>query len=563
MNSGNWALAALNTTAFLLCVSFLVYLVFILRPFLRRRDGAPSDRADYQFHFVVPCLDEESVVADTVRHLADAFPYATVWVVDDGSVDATPEILEELQEELASLRVVTRRPPEAGQGKGAALNAAWSAIDAALGDDVDRHRVVVGVIDADSRLERTAPDVLCAYLADPRVGAVQVQVRVTSDIDAMAGSNLAVLADLADRPARQDPLLVQLQDLEFTGPIAAMQCLRRRTGSVGMGGNGQFTRLEVLDRIATEHGTPWHGSLLEDFELGLHVLLTGARTEYCDETFVAQTGLVRLAPLLRQRSRWAQGGMQCLRYLGAIMCSPQVSLSGAVEIAYYLWVPWSQLLGSIVFPLVALVQLHYALHTGDGVQDWWSSGAWGLLPLGVLFGMGPQAIWGPVYRGRVGATLSWRRAVCLGLLNVVYAYLLQLAVWWALVRIVRRRTDWKKTAHHGAVPSPAAPARPAPAAAHFAPPPVHLMEEPGRGPVAAEQPAPAVEDGPGPFGAPVAAPAHHAIDGDRPTGSTRRILATGQLDTATLAVLRPGVPPGGRAPRPPVPVPSPRRSVDA
>jgi 1,2-diacylglycerol 3-beta-glucosyltransferase len=461
VNADNIFLAALNTTAFMLCVSFLLYIVFILRPFLGRADSVPGSRRAYDMHFVVPCLDEELVVGGTVRHLVGTFPEATVWVVDDASTDLTPGILADLQDQFPDLRVITRRLPDAQRGKGAALNAAWRAIDASLDPDVDRHRVLVGVLDADARLERLAPDVISGYLVDPRVTAVQVQVRVTDDVDGLAAADLASLVDLDAPVRRKDSWLVQLQDLEFTGPIAAMQSLRRRTGSVGMGGNGQFTRMSALDRIAEEFGTPWHGALLEDFELGLHVLLTGGRTEYCDETFVAQTGLPRIGPLLRQRSRWAQGGMQCLRYLWRIICSPQVSLPGALEIAYYLWVPWSQLLGSIVFPAAMAVQVYFMTHTGDGVGSWWAGGAWGLVPLAALFGVLPHVVWGPVYRSRSGGSVSRRRAFALGLLNVAYAYLLQAAVWWALTRILRGRRDWKKTARQGTA-GPRRPGLPAP-----------------------------------------------------------------------------------------------------
>ncbi len=212
--------------------------------------------------------------------------------------------------------------------------------------------------------------------------------------------------------------------------------------------NGQFTRMSALDRIADEFGTPWHGALLEDFELGLHVLLTGARTEYCDETFVAQTGLPRVRPLLRQRSRWAQGSMQCLQYLWRIVCSPQVSLPGALEIAYYLWVPWSQLLGSIVFPAAMAVQVWYMTHTGDGVGSWWAGGAWGLVPLAALFGVLPHVVVGPVYRAApvarsAGAGRS--RSPAQRGLRLPAA----VAVWWRSPASCGAGRDWKKTTHAG------------------------------------------------------------------------------------------------------------------
>src|SRR6185312_15649803 len=69
--------------------------------------------------------------------------------------------------------------------------------------------------------------------------------------------------------------LAQLQDLEFRTAIAAIQTSRGFTGTISMGGNGQFTRLTALDSIAGDAEEPWRGSLLEDFELGVHLLTAG------------------------------------------------------------------------------------------------------------------------------------------------------------------------------------------------------------------------------------------------------------------------------------------------
>ena len=206
--------------------------------------------------------------------------------------------------------------------------------------------MIVGVIDADGRLDATSPALISGtgYFGDDHVGAVQIKVRLfRGDEHGLAGTLKAT-----ERGRR----LVRLQDVEFTAVFAAIQTLRRHVGSVGMGGNGQFARLSVLDEIAAEHGTPWHGALLEDFELGLHVLLAGYKTEYCHDACVAQEGLPTLRALVRQRSRWAQGAMQCVRYLWPILRSKRIATGGALEITYFLFLPWLQLLGSL-FHLVA------------------------------------------------------------------------------------------------------------------------------------------------------------------------------------------------------------------
>jgi 1,2-diacylglycerol 3-beta-glucosyltransferase len=445
-------LAAFNTTAFLLCVGYLVYVLSIMRPFLRAGEVIAGDRNEFEWHYIVPCLNEQEVIEDTIRTAVASFPEASFWVVDDGSDDDTPRILGGLQAEFPNVHLVSRTLPEARLGKGPALNAAWQRIDLAVQSGADRERIVVGVLDADARLQRSCPDIICGEsgFGDPTVAAVQIRVRVTCDVDAVAGDNVASLSSRFARGssggAGRDPLLVCLQDLEFNGPIAAMQALRRKTSSVGLGGNGQFARLSALDRVALEYGTPWHGALLEDFELGLHILLAGLRTEYCGDTFVAQAGLTRLRPLIRQRSRWAQGGMQCWKYLWQVLSSPRVPLSGALEIAYYLLVPWTQLVGSIVFPTAIALDLYYARGSAGGPAEWWRAGAWGIVPLALIFGAFPNLVWGPLYRSRCGSQVGRRRSIVLGLANIAYGYALQVAVWWAFIRLVRGRSDWKKTA---------------------------------------------------------------------------------------------------------------------
>lgn len=333
--SAEFLLAVLNTVAFLLCVSFLAYVMLIMVPFLRYRPGPSGDPRAHDWHLLVPCRNEEEVIGETISGLRRTFPAAHIWCIDDGSTDGTGAVLAGLSRRHARLHVVTRRLPDAAKGKGPALNAGWKAMVGSLPPDLDPERVVVGVLDADARLDPDAAAVISgpAWFGNSSVGAVQIQVRVS----AMAHGRRA------PAPRR---LLVRLQDLEFSGPIAAMQMLRRRSGSVGMGGNGQFTRLSILNRIATGAGTPWHGALLEDFELGLHVLLAGSRTEYCHDTWVSQDGLSALRPLLRQRSRWAQGSMQCFAYLHAILRSPNISTMGAVELTYFLMLPWLQLIGA-------------------------------------------------------------------------------------------------------------------------------------------------------------------------------------------------------------------------
>ncbi|ASW54796.1 glycosyltransferase [Plantactinospora sp. KBS50] len=360
------SLAVLNTAAFLLCVYFCAYVLSILVLHLRTQRSTGGDHTRFDWHVVIPCRNESSVIAGTLHRLLRDLPEVTVWCVDDASEDGTGAILHSFAAD-PRVRIVSRRLPDAMQGKGAALNAAWQAIESRLPAQTDPERIIVGVLDADSYLDPRCRAALAGprYFGSADVAAVQVEVRMMQCARPSTGLG------------RLSRLLVRLQDMEFRAPIAAMQSLRRRTASVAMGGNGQFTRASLLKQLAAAHGTPWHGALLEDFELGLHILLQGSRTEYCPETWVAQEALTRVRPLIRQRARWAQGSMQCARYLGAVLHSRRIGNSATLEIAHFLAAPWFQLIGTPIYLGCLAVLGWYVARTPDGLLGWWTAGGWG------------------------------------------------------------------------------------------------------------------------------------------------------------------------------------------
>ncbi len=412
---------------FLLFATFLAYVGLIAVPLVRHKPGTVGDGGVFDWHFLVPCLNEEAVVERTVRQLLASFPQAIVWCIDDASSDATAAIVRRLETELAGVRGVYRRFPDAQKGKGAALNAGWAMLRQSVDLQLAEH-TIVGVVDADGRLDPHCADVLAGltHFGSAGVGAVQVRVRVEAPPTELS---------------RFQRVIVELQDLEFSGPIAAMQLLRRHLGSVGMGGNGQFTRLSVLERLGEKQGQPWQRALLEDFELGLHVLMAGARTSYCHDTWVAQQGLCSLRLLVRQRSRWAQGLMQCFKYFVPVLRSRDIKLPAAMEIAYFLFLPWLQLLGSLLYAGSVITLTWLAWTQGGASFLAWLDAAGLLLLLGIV----PFVVWGPLYRFADGVDISRRRALLLGIANWPYSWVHQAATWWAVVRFARSRNDWKKT----------------------------------------------------------------------------------------------------------------------
>ncbi|WP_020666495.1 glycosyltransferase family 2 protein [Amycolatopsis nigrescens] len=373
------------------------------------------------FWIIIPALNEERVIANTVRN---ALTTGTRWtpvrvlVVDDGSDDATPHILAGITD--PRLHVLRRNLPMARQGKGESLNTAFRYILRIAQQEGTVDRAVVGVVDGDGRCSEGMLDEIAALMAEDSVGAVQCRVRIHN----------------------RRKVLALLQDLEFGAIADSSQSLRDLVGSVGMGGNGQFTRLSVLAKF---YPSPWSACLVEDLELGLRLHLSGIRVRYTKSAWVTQQGLTDVGRLLRQRTRWAQGNLQCARYLKHLNSSRFVGSAGLADFLLYLVSPWLTVPMSILF-VGLLATSGVAMATGNSLGGLVATGdtvgTSAALLAGLLFL--PGLVWSLVHRIRLGDEGLFR---CL-LAGLLYPWFLALgivATWRALFRLLGGRNSWAKT----------------------------------------------------------------------------------------------------------------------
>ncbi|MEU7480852.1 glycosyltransferase [Lentzea sp. NPDC042327] len=423
-------------------VAFVTYVFVIVVPYLRRKPAPVGEPSSLEWHFFVPCRDEEAVIGDTIRYLRGTFPIAHVWVIDDDSDDRTAGVVRALKRNGGvrdpNIHLVQRQRPYARTGKGNALNDAYRTVKLWMGRRADTESAIIVVVDADGR---PAPNFLevCAaqhLFGNPRIGAVQVDVRMINAGQRQPGVSRWRRAFGAG--------LVRMQDLEFRTAIAAIQLSRGATGTISMGGNGQATRLSALDSIAGPAGSPWRGSLLEDFELGVHLLTEGWHTGFTLDTHVNQEALYSLRRFLAQRTRWGQGTMQCTRYLRRIWDSDHLTTLGAAEMTYYLAQPWMQLLGTLIYPIpIALMAYRFAVSPSE-VVFWFFDGAWILFTVYGAFGLLPFVLWGPVYRARCEPVGFWR-SIGYGFGYALYIYTFYITSWRAVVRLARGHNGWAKT----------------------------------------------------------------------------------------------------------------------
>lgn len=415
----------------------LTYISLLLYTYLRHRPSREGRAETLTWHVMIPCRDEESVIGETVSSARTSFPDLHVWVIDDDSEDNTAGIVKGLQDFDDKVHLISRRRPEARTGKGDALNAAYRVISRAVSADAEaREKTIIGVLDADGFLSGNALDLLAGpdAFGSEEVGAVQLEVWMKNRGDKRPRPLSGRLKNLLGR------VLIRMQDVEFRTSNSAMQMLRVQTGTVGMGGNGQFTRLSVLDDLDDEYGQPWGKKLSEDYELGLNIITRGHRTHYIPEAYVSQEALPYARRLLTQRTRWAQGNLECAGNLPALRRSGNLRPAGWAEIHYFMSQPWLIMINLLLGPaliIFAVVEGRFGFAAGDSLE-------WIIL-LAAVFLILPYFLWGILYKYACREKISLVSSVFFGAAYVLYVYLTYIYYPRAMKRKAAGQTGWAKT----------------------------------------------------------------------------------------------------------------------
>ena len=400
---------------------YVVLFVLSLRVFARRD---PQRWPRPAMVLIVPAHNEAAVIRGTLKSLVRLdYDHYAVLVVNDGSTDATSELAREF---VATGRVlVVDRPPEvAGRGKGAVLNEGYHVLGRLL---EEQHRlvsgfgddVVLGVVDADGHLESDALHEVARLFADPRVAGVQIGVIIGN---------------------AREGLLERCQDLEFVGFSHLAQAARDRIGSVGLGGNGQFTRLTALRSLGRP---PWTDCLTEDLDLGLNLTRLGWKIRFCRTTSVTQQGVRTTRAWLRQRTRWAQGHYQCWHHVPRLLGATNVRLTTRLDLSLYL----------LFVAFVMFVAANLAI-AAAGATGWiWVNNEFlAFLPAGPprnitmeVIGLSPVVMLLARYQQRSPHPLRWWELPAYGAAFALYVYLWTLASMLAWFRLVAGRVGWSKT----------------------------------------------------------------------------------------------------------------------
>jgi cellulose synthase/poly-beta-1,6-N-acetylglucosamine synthase-like glycosyltransferase len=403
------------------------YTILFCISLLRHDSGAPGE-LPAGYAIFVAALNEEAVIAQTLASLlALDHERFVICVGDDSSSDATPAILARYADD-PRVSVLRRQPPRARIGKSDVLNECLEQTMRLVDSEhpvlggLDPASIVVGIVDADGRLDSDCLSRVGSYFSEPRVASVQIGVRIAN-----ASTNL----------------LTRMQDMEFVGFSAFVQRARDRIGSSGLGGNGQFTRLSALLDLKAARGGPWRtDALTEDLELGLALVCRGWRTRYCPDAYVAQQGLPGWRALFRQRTRWIQGHYRCWGYLPKLMRAPATALT-RLDLSLYLLL--------IVTVLVVTFNAVAAALTAAGAiaphNEFLS-----FIPAGTVhnaidlgLGLAPLAMFMFIYQRHAAKGFRVWEIPAAGFLFTLYTYVWVFATARALARNAIGRGNWVKT----------------------------------------------------------------------------------------------------------------------
>ncbi|MGH3095011.1 MAG: glycosyltransferase [Streptosporangiales bacterium] len=335
---------------------------FEVREAIRKRRGHPTLADDRPMvSVIVPAYNEAATLENCVRSvLAGGYEDLEVVVVDDGSTDATPDIMRALAAADGRVRTLF----QANAGKGVALN---RGIAASIGE-------IVFCVDADGMFTAQTIEEMLRGFDHPAVGAVCGDDRPVN----------------LNRPTTH---LLALVSYVGTGlvrrALVMFGCLPIVSGNIGA------FRRDVIARLLFREDT-----VGEDLELTWRVHKAGYRVNFRPLSLVYAEVPATVRGLWRQRVRWGRGLLQTLGAHLRMVGNPRYGVFG-VYLAYnavtMVVLPVVQLLALAVVPIVAV---DGGSPVGDDVL---AIGGW----LGIWLSLGLMLISLALGRGWRDTRLLW------------------------------------------------------------------------------------------------------------------------------------------------------------
>jgi len=259
-----------------------------------RPDRAKMPEPPPRVTVLIPAHNEESVILQTVKSVLDSdFPGLHVIVVNDGSTDATRDLLDTHFGQEPRVQIIH----QVNRGKAAALNNAMSHCNSEI----------VVTIDADTEIEPDAIRKLVRHFSDPKIGAVAGNVKV----------------------GNRSRWLTRWQALEYITSqnmekraFDLLNCITVVPGALGA---WRSEAIKAAGGITAD-------TVAEDADLTIAIRRLGWRVCYDEEAIAWTEAPENPKQLVRQRFRWTFGTLQSFWKHGDTLLRPKYGTLGWIAL---------------------------------------------------------------------------------------------------------------------------------------------------------------------------------------------------------------------------------------
>ncbi len=352
---------------------------------------------------LVAARDEENVIERLVERLLNLdYPEnkLNIYIIDDGSTDKTPLILERLSRDFEKLKIISRSS-NAGGGKSGALNYALRFT----------HGEWVLILDADAQLKKDTLSRLFAFVKNGGWSAVQLRKSVIN-----VNKNF----------------LTTCQSMEMAMDAIFQYGRLSIAGVSELRGNGQLINKEVLLKCGSFN----EDTVTDDLDLSLRLLLSKSKIGILWDPPVMEEAVENISALFAQRQRWAEGGLQRFFDYGEQLFLMKIEPIQKFDLTYFFTLQYA-------LPIISMIDFILSVVLFESPSYW-------LISI-TAFALSGIAVW-------YGSSCKCEGPVLKKLnLRIMIVFLLYLSHWflvipWVTIKmsIFPKKILWKKTLHTGA-----------------------------------------------------------------------------------------------------------------
>ena len=350
---------------------------------------------------LVAARDEQNVIARLVERLVSLdYPSEKlkIYIIDDGSVDNTPNILKKLSQKYERLNIISRSKNDGG-GKSGALNHALQFISGEW----------VFILDADAQLKNDTLQRVLSFAQNGSWSAVQLRKSVINT---------------------SKNFLTTCQGIEMAMDAYFQVGRLYSAGISELRGNGQLVRKDILLNCGSFN----ENTVTDDLDLSLRLILSQSKIGIFWDPPVMEEAVEDIFALFRQRQRWAEGGLQRFFDYGRELILSKLTFIQKFDLTYFFILQYA-------LPIIALVDLIICIVFLKSPIYW---------PVSLTaFTLSASASWFGCHKKHEGPVLP-TNSIKMSL------YLFYLSHWFIVIPLVTlkmsifpKKIIWKKTTHLG------------------------------------------------------------------------------------------------------------------